>query len=206
MLGGVFSTFSTNAGNCPRPSTEACGTWSDPERVFIDAGGGIDVVTLGEGTSARLLLVTIDGNGTIWERRLSVNSVGNETWTDSRKIAGHASASEPSISDLGFCKIFLAYRGTDGNAHYNRLTAPTDSPTGPCLAKAESCSNQNSDPVLVAEFASPGLGRAYLGEPGLASLYGAFARRGRPPRPLCVQRRHTPVGQDGRSRLPSRPD
>ncbi len=35
--------------------------------------------------------------------------------------------------------------------------------------------DQNSDPVLVAEFASPGLGRSYLGEPGLASLYGAFA-------------------------------
>ena len=178
VLGSVYYTYSTDAGNCPEPSKEACATWSDPEIAYMDAQGGVDVVRVGSGADAALLVVTIDVGGNIWERRLSLND-GNESWTDHRQIAGAATpvtglstGSAPSLSDLGYCKIFLAYRGADGNVRHNKLSCAD----GFISWRGEQQSlDQDGNPLAMADFSSPGIGRAYLGEPGLAGLYGAFA-------------------------------
>ncbi|CAN5552993.1 hypothetical protein BH23CHL2_BH23CHL2_01190 [soil metagenome] len=175
VLGSVYYTYSTDAGNCPEPSKEACATWSDPEIAYMDAQGGVDVVRAGDA----LLIVTIDKDGAIWERRLSLNGAGNEQWTDHRQIAGRAAPaegldihSEPALSDLGYCKIFLAYRGADGNVRHNKLSCAD----GFVRWSGEQLSlDQNGNPIPMANFSAPGIDRAYLGEPGLASVYGAFA-------------------------------
>jgi hypothetical protein len=179
VLGAVYYTYSTDAGNCPEPSTDPCATWSDPEIAYMDAQGGVDVVKIGDAAEARLLVVTIDHEGTIWERRLSVDGSGNESWTDHREIAGEAApveglstGSAPSLSDLGYCKIFLAYRGADSAVRYNRLTCAD----GFSAWQGEDYAFDQADlPIYMADFASPGIGRAYLGAPGWATLYGAFA-------------------------------
>lgn len=178
VLGSVYYTYSTDAGNCPEPSREACATWSQPSIAYMDAQGGVDVVRVGTGASAALLVVTVDADGTIWERRLSLND-GNESWTDHRQIAGAATpvnglstGSAPSLSDLGYCKIFLAYRGTDGNVRHNKLSCADGFAT---WQGEQQSLDQDGNPIAIADFSSPGIGRAYLGEPGLAGLYGAFA-------------------------------
>ena len=172
VLGSVYYTYSTDAGNCPEPSKEACATWSSPEIAYMDAQGGVDVVRVGDGADAALLVVTIDNDGAIWERRLSLNASDNEQWTGHRQIAGVASKSAPALSDLGYCKIFLAYRGADGNVRHNKLSCAD----GFVSWRGEQPSlDQDGNPIAMADYASPGIGRAYLGEPGWASLYGAFA-------------------------------
>ncbi len=145
----------------------------------MDAQGGVDVVRVGGGADAALLVVTIDNDGNIWERRLSLNSSGNEQWTDNRQIAGAATpveglstGSAPALSDLGYCKIFLAYRGADGNVRHNKLSCAD----GFVSWQGEQQSlDQDGNPIAMADFAAPGIGRAYLAAPGLPQLYGAFA-------------------------------
>ena len=179
VLGSVYYTYSTDAGNCPEPSKDACATWSDPEIAYMDAQGGVDAVRVGGGADAALLVVTIDNGGNIWERRLSLNSSGNEQWTDNRQIAGAATpveglstGSAPALSDLGYCKIFLAYRGADGNVRHNKLSCAD----GFVSWQGEQQSlDQDGNPIAMADFAAPGIGRAYLAAPGLPQLYGAFA-------------------------------
>jgi hypothetical protein len=172
VLGAVFYNYSTDAGNCPKPDTTACATWSERRTAFMDAQGGIDVVRIGAGAGAALLVVTIDNAGNLWERRLSLDAFGNEDWSEYRQIGGSAATSEPSLSDLGYWNIFLAYRGQDGNVRYNRLTGSDgfENWQGEQLAL-----DQNDNPIAMADHSSPGIGRAYLGEPGWASVYGAFA-------------------------------
>ncbi len=179
VLGAVYYTYSTDAGNCPVPDTTACGTWSDTEIAYMDAQGGVDAVKIGDGADARLLVVTIDHNGVLWERRLALDASGNESWTDHRQIAGSATPtnglatrSEPSLSDLGYCKIFLAYRGADGNVRYNRLTCADGFAN---WSGEDYALDQAGLPIYMPDYAAPGIGRAYLGEPGWATMYGAFA-------------------------------
>ncbi|CAN5516379.1 hypothetical protein BH23CHL2_BH23CHL2_05540 [soil metagenome] len=168
-LGAVFYKYSTDAGNCPQADLSACATWSNHKIAYMDAQGGIDVIKLANNS---LLVVTIDQNGNIWERRLSLDSAGNEIWTDHKQIPGVAAKSEPSLSEMAYCKSMLAYRGADGQVRYNYLSCADNFANwqGEQLAL-----DQDGNPIPMADYASPGIGRAFLSSPGDAWILGAFA-------------------------------
>lgn len=173
-LGDVFYTFSTDAGNCPIPDTTPCATWTDTKLVGgVPAQNGFDVIRVGTGNNAQLLIVTIDSNGRLWQKRMSINSQNQEVWGE-RSIIPQSSlaAGEPSLSELGACKIFLSYRGADDTVRFNRQTCSDNFASWSGEQKAL---DQNNSEIQMASFASPSIGRAYLSEPGLAQLYGAFA-------------------------------
>jgi hypothetical protein len=174
-LGVVFYKYSTDAGNCPQADMNACATWSDHGLAYMDAQGGIDVVRVGNA----LLVVTIDNNGNLWEQRLSLDTGGNEVWSDYRQIPGLAAApvltgpgSEPSLSEIAYCKYMLAYRGPDGHVRYNYLSCAD----GFANWQAEQIVlDQDGNAITMADYASPGIGRAFLEVAGQADIYGAFA-------------------------------
>ncbi|MEZ4570231.1 MAG: hypothetical protein R2849_07870 [Thermomicrobiales bacterium] len=176
-LGAAFYKYSTDAGNCPQADMSACATWSDQKLAYMDAQGGIDAIKI---SNSELLVVTIDSNGTIWERRMMLDAAGNETWTDHRQVPGLAASptltsgksSEPSLSELAYCKFFLTYRGADGNVHYNSLSC-ADQFTG--WGAEQTALDQDRNPIPMAEYASPGVGRAFLSTTGEAWILGAFA-------------------------------
>ena len=173
-LGDVFYTFSTDAGNCPIPDTTPCASWTDTKLVSgVPAQNGFDIIRVGTGNNAQLLLVTIDLNGRLWQKRLSINSQNQEIWGERSIIPRSGlAAGEPSLSDLGGCKIFLSYRGADDIVRFNRQTCSDNFTSWSGEQKAF---DQNNAEIQMASFASPGIGRAFLSEPGLAQLYGAFA-------------------------------
>ncbi|HEA19518.1 hypothetical protein LCGC14_0710610 [marine sediment metagenome] len=173
-LGDVFYTSSTDAGNCPVPDITPCATWAETKSVGgVPAKNGFDIVRTGTGNNAQLLIVTIDSNGRLWQKRLSINSQNQEVWGERSIIPRSGlAAGEPSLSDLGGCKIFLSYRGADNVVRFNRLSC-SDNFTN--WSGEQTAVDQNNAEIKMADFASPGLGRAYLSEPGLAQLYGAFA-------------------------------
>lgn len=173
VLGLLFYTHSDDMGNCPVPSLSPCATWSDTESLSMDAGNGVDIVRLGQGNSAKLLVITIDSEGQVWENRLFLNENRKEIWDDPVKVAGASAATgEPSLSDLGRCKIFLSYRGSDQIVRFNSLSCADDFQS---WGEEQRALDQDGNEIRMADFASPGIGRAYLNEPGLAQLYGAFA-------------------------------
>ncbi len=168
VLGAVYTTYSTDAGNCPQADFSACATWSDRVPVYMDAQGGIDVVKAGN----TLVIVTIDNNGVLWESRLTLDGAGNEQWAGPVQIAGSAAVSEPSLSDVANCKVLLAYRGADGNVRHNSLNCAD----GYANWQGEQLSlDQDGNPIAMADYASPGIGRAMIEQPGFAETYGAFA-------------------------------
>ena len=176
-LGVVFYKYSTDAGNCPQADMNACATWSNHKLAYMDAQGGVDVVKL---NNSELLVVTIDQNGNIWEQRLILDGAGNETWTDLRQVPGlaaqpaltEAKSSEPSLSELAHCKFFLTYRGADGNVRYNYLSCADEFIN---WQAEQTALDQDGNPIPMAEFASPGIGRAAFEQGGFMEVYGAFA-------------------------------
>lgn len=173
VLGLLHYTYSTDAGNCPVPDVTPCATWAATERAGMDAHHGVDVVRLGTRDQARLLVITIDTEGQLWQKQLSLNSQGDEVWSQATRIPGSSpAAGEPSLADLGHCKKFLSYRGADDVVRINRLSCSDNFAN---WRGEERAIDQNGFEIEMANFASPGIGRAYLDEPGLAQLYGAFA-------------------------------
>lgn len=173
VLGLLHYTHSTDAGNCPVPDVTPCATWTSIERAGMDAHHGVDILRLGTGDQARLLVVTIDTEGQLWQKQLSLNAQGDEVWSQATKIPGSSpAAGEPSLADLGHCKKFLSYRGADDVVRTNRLSCSDNFES---WRGEERALDQNGFEIEMANFASPGIGRAYLNEPGLAQLYGAFA-------------------------------
>lgn len=177
-LGVVFYKYSTDAGNCPQADMTACATWSNHKLAYMDAQGGIDAIKL---NNSEMLVVTTDKNGNIWEQRLILDGAGNETWTNLRQIPGAATpvinglntgGSEPSLSELAYCKLFLTYRGADGNVRYNYLSCADQFINWQAEMTAL---DQERKPIPMAEYASPSVGRAFLSSPGDAWLLGAFA-------------------------------
>ncbi len=176
-LGAVFYKYSTDAGNCPQADMTECATWSGQNLAYMDAQGGIDAIKI---SNNELLVVTIDHNGNIWERRLLRDGEGNEIWTDLRQVPGLAAAptltsgqsSEPSLSEQAYCKFFLTYRGSDGNVRYNNLSCADGFLN---WGAEQTALDQDRNPLPMAEYASPGVGRAFLSSPGDAWLLGAFA-------------------------------
>lgn len=139
----------------------------------MDAHHGVDVIRLGTRDQARLLVITIDTEGQLWQKQLSLNSQGEEVWSQATQIPGSSpAAGEPSLADLGHCKKFLSYRGADDVVRVNRLSCSDDFAS---WRGEEKALDQNGFEIKMANFASPGIGRAFLDEPGLPHLYGAFA-------------------------------
>lgn len=169
-MGTLKYTFSTSSWNCPVPDVTPCGNFGPSQSVSMDSTGGVDVERIGYGTLAKLLVVTIDGKGNLWERRLSLNPQGQEVWTASSLVPKSSpAAGEPSLARIDG-GAYLAYKGTDGRIRFNRMTAEHGW-FGEQLAKTPGGAE-----ILTAAFASPAIGRAYLPwKPGLPALYGAFA-------------------------------
>lgn len=173
VLGLVQYNFSKDAGNCPVPDVTPCSTWSATGRADMDASNGVDIIRLGKGEDERLLVISIDTDGQLWQKQLTLNSQGEELWGSLSQLPSYSpAAGEPSLADLGHCKIFLSYRGTDDIVRLNSLTCSDDFQT---WRGEEKALDQNGFEIKMANYASPGIGRAYLDEPGLAHLYGAFA-------------------------------
>ena len=171
LFGTLNYVFSSDLDDCPEPDTTPCASWGHPRIAYMDAQGGVDVIRIGEGDDAELLVVTIDRDGTIWERRFWHDSSGNDRRSDARKIATDASATgEPSLAIRGDCYVHLAYRGKDGNVRHNRLTCVDDYQD---WRGGELALDQDGDPIEMTEDASPGIGHAYLGTFGW--IHGAFA-------------------------------
>ena len=59
---------------------------------------------------------------------MSVNTQGQEIWGELTQIPQSSiAAGEPSLSNLGACKIFLSYRGSDNIVRINRLSCSNNS-------------------------------------------------------------------------------
>lgn len=176
-LGAVFYRYSTDAGNCPQADMNPCATWSNQRSAYMDAQGGIDVIKLANNS---LLVVTIDQAGNISERRLTVDGAGVEHWSDLKIIPGQGTPTtltgtakgEPSLAEMAYCKVMLAYRGADGYVRYNYLSCEDNFRE---WRKEEIAQQPDGSPITMAEYASPGIGRAFLSSPGEPWLLGAFA-------------------------------
>lgn len=170
-LGQLRHTYSTSSWNCPEPSIDTpCGYWTSSEATQMNAHGGVDAERIGNGSQERLLIVTIDKNGKLWERRLGVNSQGQEHWTSPTRIPNSSTATgEPALARIDG-GAYLAYKGEDGKIRFNHMTL-AHGWFGEQLARAPS-----NAPIRIADYASPAIGRAYLPwKPGIPHLYGAFA-------------------------------
>ncbi len=97
---------------CPTPSTTPCATWWFPHTHALPAKGGVDAVRI-DGPQLRLLVVTVDGQGRLWESRLTTNVFQQETWTPPALIPGSSKVlGEPSLARRALCSVFLAYKTT----------------------------------------------------------------------------------------------
>ena len=154
---------------CPTPSTTPCATWSFPHTHALPAKGGVDAVRI-DGPQ-RLLVVTVDGQGRLWESRLTTNVFQQETWTPPALIPGSSKVlGEPSLARRALCSVFLAYKTTGDELRHRKWTCG-----GGWGAEQESLTDAGG-PIVLPSYASPGIGRGYPPtRPGANSLLGAFA-------------------------------
>lgn len=173
-LGLPFFSREIARSACPEPGPQACIEWTTPERIpMFHAQGGLDIVKISDGRTEQAIVVAVADDGSVIETRLSFNDQDEPQWTPLVEIAGPGSAvGEPSLARLGACKVFLAYRDAMGGITTRRLTCADDfSDWGTSVTAVD----QSGATIQLPDMVSPGIGRAYLNEPGRAGLYGAFA-------------------------------
>ncbi|MGC5172127.1 hypothetical protein ACLQ2Q_15905 [Microbacterium sp. DT81.1] len=155
--------------SCEVPDADAaCVTWSTPETLSQEATS-VDVERVG--TPGRLLVVYVDPGGRLVETRLTLGAGGLQTWSPTTVLPDSSRASgEPSLARQGPCKAYLAYKTITGQLRHRQWTCVNGwGPETPALSDRE-------QPIVLPDFASPGIGYAYLGfRPNRGSFVGAFA-------------------------------
>lgn len=159
--------YSTASWNCPVPDLDnPClgGTWS-AERTTGMNSVGVDVVRVGNLANGYLLVVSSTWPGKLIEKRLSLSGA-NENWSEVTTIPGTVSG-EPALSSFRGT-VYLAYKGSDLNIHYNRFTGNW----GPDKIAVDA----NDMPIKTcAEWSFPALHTAYLPwKEAQKKLYGFF--------------------------------
>jgi hypothetical protein len=175
-LGILRYAWSTSRWSCARPELTSCGSfagWGDGP-LYTNAFRGVDVARIHYGPSAgldRLLVVAVDDDGLLWETRLWLSSSGVESWTTPTPVPGAtASSGIPALTARGGI-AYLVYRGPDGALRYNNTSASGG------WSGDRAVLDQDGTPIVVPAFTAPAISWATLDHaPGVATLYGAFAR------------------------------
>lgn len=163
--GAVKYRYSTSTWNCAEPSDAACGSWGAEKDAGITAIG-VDVLK----KDNQLLIVCTTWPGDIKEKRLTLVS-NIENWSVAATIPGKA-AGEPSLAIMPGGVVYLAYKGTDLNIHYNKLVSGSWQPSETAM------SNTNEPIRSTTLWAFPALTATYLPwRPGVKALYGLFPDR-----------------------------
>lgn len=167
---GELRVAHTDSGwSCDVPDADTeCATWSDPETVLPEAVS-VDVERVG--SPAELLVVYLDPDGQLIETRLALGASGLPTWSPEVVIPDASQATgELSMARLGPCRVFLAYKTTNGEVRHRQWTCASG------WGREVQALTDMGQPITLPEFASPGIGSGYLGiGPRGRTLIGAFA-------------------------------
>lgn len=168
---GIAYKWTSSQLNCPVPDTAPCAAWNGGGTLAIAGAQGLDVVHIGEGPTARLLLVAITPSWHLAETRLRL--VGTtETWSPVADPGpGELVRGEPSLAAMNTCEVTLAYKSYLGTLRTRRINCASNWTWLPAQAALRS----DGSPLTMNDEASPALARGYVPSKGAANLLlGAF--------------------------------
>lgn len=175
--GKLWYAYSTSAWKCPQIGT-ACGSWQAPRPADMAAGGGVDVERIrvrGDGfTADQLLVVTVDGSGKIWERRVN-GPGGGYVWSRKEQVPGSIGLGPPSLASTGDgSNVYLVYKNPAHRLMQNRLVTYIGW-SGEKYLRVDDGSRDGAT-FTSNVHASPGITYTFLPtQAGAKAVYGVFA-------------------------------
>lgn len=169
--GGVSYTWTSSSLVCPVPDDSPCAAWNGSGTLPIAGAQGIDVVRIGSGVAARLLLVAVTSTGKLYETRLRVSGT-NEIWTTPGAIdLSESVTGEPSLAAMDPCSVTLAYKDAAAGLQTRRATCGSNW----SWPAPQPGLGSNGVQLILAAQASPSLSRGYVPSRGTSNLLlGAF--------------------------------
>ncbi len=168
---GISYRWTSSPLNCPVPDTAPCAAWNGSGTLPIAAAQGVDLVRIGEGSAARLLLIAVTSDWLLAETRLRLVG-GAESWSAVVNPApGELVRGEPSLVAMSACEVTLAYKSYLGTLRTRR----TDCASNWAWQSAQAALSSDGSALTLPPQASPALARGYLPSKGASPLLlGAF--------------------------------
>ncbi|MFI7134308.1 hypothetical protein ACIBQ1_52180 [Nonomuraea sp. NPDC050153] len=175
--GRLWYAYSTSPWDCQEIGT-GCGRWQEVRRTDMAADGGVDAervrVRFNGSSAEQVLVVTIDGSGKIWERRIN-SAAGGYQWSRREQVPGGVGLGPPSLAATGDgSNVYLVYKNPVHRLMQNRLVTYIGW-TGEKYLRVQDGSSSGATFTSNVN-ASPGLAYTFLpSAPGVKALYGIFA-------------------------------